>query len=166
MSVVEIAHEDLSHVKYEITQMLEADLKDVVEIEENTGLSRWGYEAYRIELFNNPMAIMQVARGVLPISVERHVLGFIASRVTADELHINNIAAHPAFRRIKIGATLMRTAIEMSRAYGARRCILEVRASNGTAQTLYTKLGFRVIGRRRDYYTFPTEDALVMQLLY
>jgi ribosomal-protein-alanine N-acetyltransferase len=166
MSVAEIARDEIVNVRYEITQMMEIDLKEVVEIEENTGLSRWGYEAYRMELFNNPMAIMRVARGLAPISIERHVLGFIASRVTVDELHINNIAAHPAFRRIRIGAALMNTAMRESRIYGARRCILEVRASNHSAQALYAKLGFRVIGRRRDYYTFPTEDALVMQMIY
>ena len=166
MSVAEIAREDILNIRYEVTQMMEADLRDVVEIEENTGLSRWGLEAYRIELFNNPMAIMRVARGLEPISIENHVLGFIASRVTLDELHINNIATHPAFRRLKIGSALLETAIRESRSYGARRCILEVRASNVSAQALYAKMAFRTIGRRRDYYTFPTEDALVMQMMY
>ena len=166
MSVVEISRKNLSDISFDITQMIEADLRVVVEIEETTGLSRWGYEAYRSELFNNPMAIMRIARSLYPIGNERRILGFVASRVTIDELHINNIATHPNFRRLRIGTALMDTAIEQSRAYGARRCILEVRASNTTAQALYAKMNFRVIGRRRDYYTSPTEDALVMQLIY
>ncbi|MEW6737002.1 MAG: ribosomal protein S18-alanine N-acetyltransferase [Acidobacteriota bacterium] len=166
MSVAEIASENLSNIYYEITQMLDTDLKQVVDIEENTGLSRWGYEAYRMELFNNPMAIMRVARGVEPINIERRVLGFVAARVTLDELHINNIATHPNFRRIRIGSTLMNEVVTQSRLYGACRCILEVRASNFSAQALYAKMGFRTIGRRRDYYTSPIEDALVMQLMY
>ncbi|MCS6885132.1 MAG: ribosomal protein S18-alanine N-acetyltransferase [Acidobacteriota bacterium] len=153
----------LFDVGYEITQMLEADLPAVVELEEMTGLSRWGYEAYKIELFYNPMSIMRVARGLTERS---RVLGFVASRVTFDELHINNIAVHPDFRRIRIASELLKTVIRQSYSYGSRRCLLEVRASNEPAQCLYRKLGFRVIGRRRDYYTQPTEDALVMQLIY
>jgi [ribosomal protein S18]-alanine N-acetyltransferase len=165
MSVVEIS-QDTFGVQYEISQMLEADLRAVVELEESTGLSRWGFDAYRIELFNNPMSIMLVARSMAPIGSDRRVLGFVASRVTIDELHINNIAAHPDFRRLRIGASLMGSAIERSRSFGASRCVLEVRAGNAIAQALYVKLGFRVIGRRRDYYTNPIEDALVMQKIY
>ena len=39
---------------------------------------------------------------------------------------------------------------------------LEVRASNHGAMALYEKLGFKVIGRRRGYYTDDGEDAVVM----
>jgi [ribosomal protein S18]-alanine N-acetyltransferase len=166
MSVAEISQTNIFNVNYEITQMLEADLKAVVELEELTGLSRWGYEAYRIELFNNPMAIMRVARSLYSPDSGRRVLGFIASRVTVDELHINNVATHPEYRRQYIGTVLMENAIQQSRLFGAHRCVLEVRAGNASAQSLYAKLGFRVIGRRRDYYTNPMEDALVMQMMY
>ncbi|MBI4852811.1 MAG: ribosomal protein S18-alanine N-acetyltransferase [Acidobacteria bacterium] len=166
MSLVKAIPEDLHLVKYEITQMMESDLNDVVSLEESTGLSRWGYESYRQELFNNPSSIMRTARGITPISVYRKVLGFVASRVIFDELHINNVATDPTFRRIRIGTTLMESVIKESRIYGARRCLLEVRANNVSAQILYKKMGFEMIGRRRDYYTMPTEDALVMQFLY
>jgi ribosomal-protein-alanine N-acetyltransferase len=44
--------------------------------------------------------------------------------------------------------------------------ILEVRASNEAAQLLYRDLGFRIVGRRREYYRLPTEDALVMKLKF
>lgn len=166
MSVAELSGTNVFDVGYEITQMLEADLKEVVEIEEATGLSRWGYEAYKMELFNNPMSIMRVARGLTEIDGRYRILGFVASRVTFDELHINNIATHPDFRRMRIGSELLKNVIRQSYGYGARRCLLEVRVTNEPAQRLYERLGFRVIGRRRDYYTQPTEDALVMQVIY
>lgn len=166
MSVAQLSENDLARVRYEITQMMEADLHDVVEIEDMTGLSKWGYVAYRMELFNNPMAIMRVARATEPTILQNQVIGFVASRINVDELHINNVAAHPSFRRIKIGSALMETVIKESTIYGARRCILEVRATNLSAQALYNRLGFRTIGRRKDYYSLPTEDALVMQKIY
>jgi ribosomal-protein-alanine N-acetyltransferase len=166
MSVVKALSQNLQSVKYEITQMMELDLNAVVQLEESTGLSRWGYESYRQELFSNPSSIMRTARGITPVTVYGQVLGFIASRVIIDELHINNVATHPDFRRIKIGTTLMEAAIKESRIFGARRCLLEVRAGNTSAHSLYKTMGFEVIGRRRDYYTNPCEDALVMQLMY
>lgn len=167
MSVVKIDESSYFDIGYEITQMLEADLHEVVQLEESTGLSCWGYEAYRAELFTNPTSIMRVARGLSPtINDQRRILGFLASRVIFDELHINNIATHPDFRRLKIGFELMKVALRLSYSYGAQRCILEVRASNTPAQKLYKKLGFRVIGKRKAYYSFPVEDALVMQLIY
>ena len=49
-------------------------------------------------------------------------------------------------------------------ARGATECFLEVRVSNGAAQSLYRQRGFAVVGRRPRYYSLPTEDALVMRL--
>jgi len=48
---------------------------------------------------------------------------------------------------------------------GAVFVLLEVRASNEVAQSLYRKMGFNLVGRRRDYYRLPTEDAFVMKLV-
>lgn len=147
-------------MRFEVAPLREADLHEVVEIEDMTGLNRWGYDAYRRELLTNPMAAMFVARPLDPIG--RRILGFVASSVTFDELHINNIASHPDYRRMGIGRALLQTAIDEGRMRGARLCVLEVRASNVTAQTLYAAFGFRTARRRRDYYRSPTEDALEM----
>jgi ribosomal-protein-alanine N-acetyltransferase len=49
-----------------------------------------------------------------------------------------------------------------ARVLGARRATLEVRASNDDARRLYERLGFHVAGRRRNYYTNPIEDALIL----
>lgn len=148
---------------YTIGQMFEADLDDVVEIEELSGLNRWGYDAYRRELLKNPNAIMLVARNVEMDSSLR-VLGFFAGWTVEDELHVNNVATHPNYRRLGIGQGLMIAAIDEARLRGMSHVLLEVRASNQSAQLLYRRLGFRYVNRRRDYYRFPIEDAMVMEL--
>lgn len=148
-------------MRYEIAPMREADLREVVEIEERTGLNRWGHDAYRRELLTNPNACMYVARP-LDEGVGRDVVGFVAASMIYDELHINNIAAHPDHRRVGIGRALLEMALEEGRLRGATFCVLEVRASNVTAQALYQALGFRTTRRRRDYYRAPSEDALEM----
>ena len=148
---------------YSIHPMQERDLIDVVEIEETSGLNRWGYDAYRRELFTNPNSIMMVARNLVP---GPEVIGFFAGWIVEDELHVNNVASHRDYRRIGVGRSLMESAIDETRLRGGAEVVLEVRASNEAAQILYRELGFSFIGRRRDYYRLPTEDALVMKLRF
>ncbi len=147
--------------QYSIEPMRERDLIDVVEIEETSGLNRWGYDAYRRELFTNPNSIMIVARNLVSRPA---VIGFFAGWIVEDELHVNNVASHHEFRRIGIGRSLMEVAIDEAGRRGVAHVILEVRAGNEAAQRLYRELGFGFVGRRRDYYRMPTEDALVMKL--
>jgi ribosomal-protein-alanine N-acetyltransferase len=145
---------------YFVESMREQDLTEVVEIEEMSGLNRWGYDAYRRELFTNPNSVMMVARNLHPGPT---IAGFFAGWIVEDELHINNLATHPDYRRIGVARSLLEAVLDESGYRGVSFVILEVRASNEAAQALYKKLGFKLIGRRRDYYRVPVEDALVMR---
>jgi ribosomal-protein-alanine N-acetyltransferase len=79
-----------------------------------------------------------------------------------DELHINNLAVVPAFRRAGVATALLERVLQEGAALGARRTTLEVRESNEAARLLYERFGFTVSGIRRGYYTKPVEDALVL----
>lgn len=149
---------------FSISPMTEHDLLEVVEIEEASGLSRWGWNAYHTELMQEGGVLMFVARGLdgERLSSVVRIKGFIASRLIADELHVNNVAVRSEDRRLGIGCALLETVLEESRRMGAQLAFLEVRASNIPAQALYTCCGFSITGRRRNYYSEPTEDALVM----
>jgi ribosomal-protein-alanine N-acetyltransferase len=160
LSDSKIQEQPVTFKPYSVQQMAEKDLIEVVELEESTGLNRWGYDAYRRELHKNPNSIMLVARNLYS---GPRVLGFFAGWIIEDELHVNNIASHPDYRKIGIGQNLMESAIDEGRMRGVSFILLEVRSSNEPAQSLYRKLGFNFIGRRRDYYRAPTEDALVMK---
>jgi ribosomal-protein-alanine N-acetyltransferase len=146
---------------YEIAPMLDADLHEVVELEEVTGLNRWGYDAYRRELLTNPAAIMLAARPADGFTTRR-IVGFAVGSMIFDEVHINNIATHPDYRRRGIGRALLVAAMQEGRLRGGKTCVLEVRASNVSAQTMYVTSGFTTTRRRKDYYRQPTEDALEM----
>ncbi|HEY0081726.1 MAG TPA: ribosomal protein S18-alanine N-acetyltransferase [Pyrinomonadaceae bacterium] len=152
-----------SHSDYKIELMTPHDLLEVVEIEEACRLSLWGWDSYYAELAR-PEAIMIVARAERVDSVTGHALyGFLSARVSAQELHINNIGVHDAARRRGVGNALMQTAVTTATGWGARSAILEVRAGNVAAQALYRRYGFEVVGRRRQYYREPPEDALLMR---
>lgn len=143
-----------------ISRMTEHDLLEVVEIEEASGLSRWGWDAYHAELTRKTETIMLVARH--RSSAAFRLAGFIAARIAADDLHINNMAVRVDWRRRGIGGLLLRAALDDGKRAGARRAFLEVRATNETAQQLYRKYGFTSTARRASYYMNPPEDALVM----
>jgi ribosomal-protein-alanine N-acetyltransferase len=55
---------------------------------------------------------------------------------------------------------LLKSGARAAKTRGATRAVLEVREGNEAARRLYLKLGFVVLGRRRDYYREPLEDAL------
>ena len=146
-----------------LVPMNEHDLLEVVEIEETTGLSQWGWEAYRAEL-SRPEAVMLVVRRERPDDSGRSVVAYIASRITADELHVNNIGVREEARRKGLGAALLGAALEEGARRGAGLAVLEVRAGNAAAQALYRRFGFDVVGERKDYYRSPVENALVMTM--
>jgi ribosomal-protein-alanine N-acetyltransferase len=78
------------------------------------------------------------------------------------ELHINNLAVTPAWRRQGLARQLLRAVLAAAEAEGASRATLEVRRSNLPAIRLYEGLGFRAAAVRPDYYLEPVEDALVL----
>ena len=148
-----------------ITRMSEHDLLEVVEIEEQSGLSRWGWAAYYAELQGANRDLMLVARPSQSITDSAPIVGYIVARETAGELHINNFAVRQEYRRRGIGRALLDRVLGEARLRKANAAFLEVRSANHAAQALYEKSGFRAIARRANYYSEPREDAVVMTLV-
>ena len=94
------------------------------------------------------------------------IAGYIVARETAGELHINNVAVRPEYRRRGIGAALLGRVLQEACRRKAKAALLEVRSANLAAQKLYEKHGFKAIARRSDYYSEPREDAVVMSLVF
>jgi ribosomal-protein-alanine N-acetyltransferase len=149
-----------------ITRMTEHDLLEVVDIEETTGLSRWGWAAYYAELQGANRDLMLIARIVPGPTIEhQRIAGYIVARESAGELHINNVAVRDQYRRRRIGSALLGRIVETAKRIGVQVAFLEVRSGNQAAQALYEKHGFKAIARRPDYYSDPREDAVVMSLV-
>lgn len=148
-----------------ITRMSEHDLLEIVEIEEQSGLSKWGWAAYYAELQGGNRDLMLIARLARSSIIESPIAGYIVARETAGELHINNVAVRSEYRRRGIGATLLTRILAEARRRKANAAFLEVRSANQAAQALYEKSGFKAIARRPNYYSEPQEDAVVMSLV-
>ena len=77
---------------------------------------------------------------------------------------ITNIATHPCARRQGLGRAVVSALLEQGRMRALGEIFLEVRASNEAAIALYRSLGFLEVGRRKNFYRLPTEDALLMRV--
>jgi ribosomal-protein-alanine N-acetyltransferase len=142
--------------------MSEADLAAVVALGQQCGLNSWSREGYGREL-GDPSAILLVAYASAPDGAPGEVLvGFLAGRVAADEFELHDLAVAEGRRREGVGSVLLEAGRREARARGAVRGVLEVRASNLAAQAFYQRHGYAGVGRRRDYYGAPPEDAWVM----
>lgn len=96
---------------------------------------------------------------------EETVAGYLVLSTVLDEGNIDNVAVSPAYRRRGIADALVENAVARGRESGLAVLMLEVRASNIPAIRLYEKHGFVTVGRRKNYYTKPREDAILMTLV-
>lgn len=90
------------------------------------------------------------------------IVGYLGMEYVLDEGSITNVAVFPAHRRQGIADALIKELLRRAKALGLATVTLEVRAGNAAAIALYQKNGFVPVGRRKNYYTAPTEDAILM----
>lgn len=94
------------------------------------------------------------------------VIGYAGLLVAADEGYITNVAVEPSRRRQGVAAQLLQVFDNFARANKLAFLTLEVRPSNEAAIALYRSFGFEEVGRRRNYYDLPKEDALILTKYY
>ena len=94
------------------------------------------------------------------------VIGYAGLLVAADEGYIPNVAVDPSRRRHGVAAQLLQVFDNFARGNQLAFLTLEVRPSNAAAIALYRGFGFREVGRRRNYYDLPKEDALILTKYY
>ena len=139
-----------------IVKMNEGHVKAVAELEKLCFSDPWSENSVASEL-KNKLALWLVAEE------DGRVAGYIGSQTCTDESDVMNVAVHPDFRRRGIAEALVNALVAELKAIESRCLTLEVRASNDPAIGLYEKLGFAEIGRRKNYYHNPREDALIMR---
>lgn len=131
-----------------------ADVPAILVIEQQwPGASHWSAKEYERIVADEVLLVAEVKPGLA---------GFICAKQAAGEWEIENIAVAPDYRRCGIAGELLTALIAQVRPGSA--VFLEVRDSNLPARRFYEKHGFGEVGRRRQYYQQPEEDAVVYQL--
>lgn len=139
-----------------VEPMRMADIPAVLGIERLSFSSPWPAYAFEHELTSNRLARYIVSR------VDGRVVGFTGIWLMVDEAHITTFGVHPDHRRRGIGRRMLLHIAKLAVELGAIRMTLEVRVSNAAAQALYGAFGFRIAGRRPNYYSDDGEDAFIM----
>jgi [ribosomal protein S18]-alanine N-acetyltransferase len=133
------------------------DLDGVLALEEASFNNPTSREWYEDELKRPEVCFIYVLR-----TPDTPVAGFCAFWLVADQAHINNLAVLPELRGQRLGTQLLEAVIAEASHLGAILLTLEVRQSNEPALRLYEKAGFYREGVRKNYYTNPVEDALIL----
>ncbi len=140
----------------EIIEMKEIHVPQVAALEKLCFSDAWSESSIRSEL-NNRLSLWLVA-------VEGDaVAGYIGSQTVLGWADMMNLCVSPEYRRRGIGEKLTLELERRLRENKTEQLSLEVRVSNESAIALYEKLGFRQVGRRKNYYEKPKEDALIMR---
>ena len=140
-----------------IRRMKPEDVHEVSEIEASLFSVPWSEESFR-EITEKDFYVFFVASDLT------RILGFAGMSVVDAEADITNVAVRKDEQHNGIGRALMKVLKAHARDHGIETLFLEVRASNEPAISLYESEGFKAVGRRKDYYEFPREDAVLYAL--
>lgn len=143
-------------VELSIRPMASEDLERIVEIENECYSVPWSEATFRGLLRRRDADVVAaVADGA--------IVGYAAFWCVLDQGELGNVAVTQAWRGRGIAAVLIEEILRRADRRGVAEVFLEVRPSNTTARRLYERFGFAQVGRRRNYYQRPTEDAIVMR---
>ena len=146
--------------------LVRQNLEQIILIQKELNLSRWSFEDY-IEEVKSPDSIFLVA------CFDEQIVGFMVIRLTYsgensvrwyEEADLLNFGVAESFQRKGIGDSLFGVLLETLVEKTVSALWLEVRESNSEALKFYRKKGFQLIQTRKNFYSQPTENGLLMKL--
>lgn len=141
-------------IKFEICEITAGDIPAAAAIEKECIPEPWSEKAFFDE-FANDKSIMLCAKA------NDELAGFITAFAVLDEVNIYNVAVTEKYRRNGIAGELLNALQERVKSF-ASFITLEVRESNLSAINLYKNKGYTEVGLRKNYYSLPKENAILM----
>ena len=138
-----------------IEKMTKEHLESVYIIETECFSHPWSKQSLENEL-NNDTSLFWVA------TENNDVIGYIGMSVVIDEGYIFNVAVSETHRKKGVGSALINELVTYGKKNNLCFITLEVRESNINAQSLYSKFGFIKVGERKNYYSEPKENAILL----
>lgn len=140
----------------EIRPMVYEDAAAVHEIDKACFTDAWNLASFQdIFKFKDNYYLLALWNGA--------IIGFAGILVVIDEADLINIAVLPDFQGKGVGKQLLKKIMELAKEKGVKAMTLEVRESNIKARKLYESFGFTEIFVRKQYYSSPVEDAVIMR---
>ncbi len=140
----------------EIRKMRNGDLPQVMLIELATFTMPWGEATFR-------GLLRRKDSDLLVADLKGEIMGYAVFWAVLEQGELGNVAVDDDARGKGIGSKLIQAVLDRAAERRVREIFLEVRKSNVRAQDLYKSFGFFEVGRRKNYYLEPLEDALVMK---
>ncbi len=137
-----------------IRKMTHADIKSAAEIEKLCFVHPWSEQSIKDEMNKENSIFLMAFEG-------KKSIGYVGLSVVFDEGYMGNLGVIEAYRRNGVGRALMQELLSECIKLDLAFVTLEVRSSNTPAVSLYKSLGFSEVGRRKNYYKEPLEDALL-----
>jgi len=136
--------------------MAPTDVDRVAELEAESFSTPWRADTFRTLLERSAVELWV-------IEDERTVAGYAVLWCVLDQGELANLAVDESRRGRGLGGRLLDRVLDVARERGVRTLFLEVRVSNEAAQELYASRGFSELGRRKNYYDQPREDARLLE---
>ena len=147
-------------MEYRIIDTTEAQLEQIQAIERQCFSCPWTLDQLRSQLSDDRHVFLAA------VAENGAVVGYVGLMFVLDEGYISNVAVAPAYRRQGVADALTSALVMRAEELGLAFVTLEVRAGNEPAKALYAKHGFVPVGRRKNYYDLPKEDAILMTLFW
>lgn len=143
-------------MKFKITDMSEGHIDSIAALEKQCFSMPWSKNSLINELSNVNSHFL------VAIDESEKVLGYIGFNYVCDEGYITNVAVFPNYRRCGVAKTLLKYIFDFGYKKNFKFVSLEVRQSNLSAICLYKSLDFVNVGLRKNFYSLPKEDAIIM----
>ena len=143
-------------MEYRIIDTTEAQLEQIQAIERQCFSCPRTLDQLRSQLSDDRHVFLAA------VAENGAVVGYVGMMFVLDEGYISNVAVAPAYRRQGVADALTSALVMRAEELGLAFVTLEVRAGNEPAKALYAKHGFVPVGRRKNYYDLPKEDAILM----
>ena len=140
-------------MEYKIVEMTSEHISEIALLEKGCFSSPWSENSLSEELNNESSHFI--------VAVSDNVLGYIGVQEICGEAYITNIAVFKEYRRSGIGRNLLKSAIDGAVSRNCEFITLEVRESNKSAISLYESEGFEIAGKRKNFYSEPTENGII-----
>lgn len=141
---------------YRIIDTTQTQLEQIEKIEQQCFSCPWTLDQLRSQLSDDRHVFLAA------VDAGGTVLGYVGMMFVLDEGYISNVAVAPDFRRQGVADALISALMTRAEELNLAFVTLEVRAGNEPAKSLYAKHGFVPVGRRKNYYDLPKEDAILM----